>query len=78
VTGDAGAGVRVAFHDPIGDGVCVLVVPLGGKAGVEHPGCDALADLALDLDAFFCPRCHRNGRVSGAWAADVIRSGVVP
>jgi hypothetical protein len=81
--------VRAAFTDPVPllAGECTLVVPPGGrvfpqageaKIGVEHPRCDAVADLAIELDAFFCPACKRNGRVSGAWCADVIRSAGPP
>ena len=77
----APAPLRAPFTDPVSDTECVLVVPPGGrvypepgepKIGIVHPGCDALADLAVDLDAFFCPACKRNGRVSGAWCVDVI------
>jgi hypothetical protein len=73
--------VRAAFYELVRGGECTLVVPPGGrvypqageaKIGVEHPRCDAVADLAIELDAFFCPACHRNGRVSGAWCRDVI------
>lgn len=42
-----------------------------GDAGVEHPGCDQLADVAPDLDAFYCPRCGWNGRITGAWFMDL-------
>lgn len=78
------AEVRRAFTDPAGGGRCVLVVPDGGavfpragqpKIGVEHPRCGLLADLAVALDAFYCPPsrgCGYNGRVSGAWCRDVI------
>jgi hypothetical protein len=77
--------VRAAFTDPVPlvAGECTLVVPPGGrvfpqageaKIGIAHPRCDAVADLAIELDAFFCPACHRNGRVSGAWCADVIEA----
>lgn len=75
--------VRAAFTDPVRALECELVVPPGGrvyprpggaKTGVAHPGCPAVADLAIDLDAFWCPACRWNGRVSGAWCADVIRA----
>lgn len=75
------APVRAAFTDAARGAECILVIPSAGrvwpaegepKIGVEHPGCDALADLVLDLDAFWCPLCRRNGRISGAWAADMI------
>jgi hypothetical protein len=79
-----GMTVRAEFTDPITEASCVLVVPAGGrvwprpgepKIGVEHPGCPELADLCVDLDAFYCPApagCGWNGRVSGAWALDVM------
>jgi hypothetical protein len=75
--------VRAVFTDLVRLRECELVVPLGGqltpafgeaKIGVDHPGCIIRADLALELDAFFCPLCQWNGRISGAWAADVIRA----
>ena len=77
--------VRIAFTDPVSGRECALVIPPRGrvcpgpgeaKIGIAHPGCDQLADLAIELDAFFCPSCQRNGRVSGAWCADVLRSAV--
>lgn len=73
-----GAGVTVvreAFKDPIhADRAVVLVVdskkPLFEALKVEHPDCDQLADVSLDLDAYFCTGCQWNGRISGAWAFD--------
>jgi hypothetical protein len=74
--------VRAAFTDPVSDEECALVIPPDGrvfpttrqaKIGVAHPRCDELADLAIELDAFWCPACKWNGRVSGAWCADMIR-----
>jgi len=73
--------VRARFTDLVELTECVLVVPPGGKVcpgpgqpktGVQHPGCLRIADLAVDMDAFYCPVCGRNGRISGAWAVDVI------
>lgn len=58
--------------------ICALVIPEGGrlaghpKIGIEHPGCPMLADLALELDAFYCTRCTVNGRVSGAWCVAMV------
>lgn len=81
----AAGGVRAAFTDPVSGAPCELVIPPGGrvyprpgwpKTGVAHPGCPAVADLCVELDAFWCPACRRNGRVSGAWCADVIRAAV--
>jgi hypothetical protein len=79
--------VRAPFTDPVRGAGCVLVIPVPGlvypaapgdpKIGVEHPGapgetCIRLADLALELDAFYCPLCQWNGRVSGGWASRMI------
>lgn len=74
--------VIVGFSEPVRTKWCELVIPDGGrvfpsadepKIGVRHPDCDELADLALELDAFYCQSCRYNGRISGAWAHDVIR-----
>lgn len=63
--------IREEFVDPVTGGQVELVVrrgaPLWTAAAVVHPGCTEEADVALDLDAFFCRECGRNGRVSGAW-----------
>ena len=75
------AEVTYPFTDDVSGRVCDLVIPPHGnvfavpgqpKIGVRHPDCDAVADLCMDLDAFYCPACKWNGRISGAWAADVI------
>jgi hypothetical protein len=72
---------RYLFTDVAGGARCVLVVPAGGavyprpgqpKIGIEHPGCGLVADLAVELDAFYCPGCGYNGRVQGGWCRDVI------
>lgn len=68
----------VPFIDEVHGGECTLVVPADGRPGVAHPRCEALADVAIGLDAFFCPLCHRNGRISGAWAMDVIEAASSP
>ncbi|SRR6266566_3003174 len=74
----------LAFTDLVSNQRCELVIPPGGrvypgpgepKIGVAHPGCPAVADLAVELDAFWCPACGWNGRVSGAWCVDMIRAG---
>jgi hypothetical protein len=74
---------HIAFTDLASNQECTLIIPLQGKVfpgpddakiGIAHPGCPMLADLAIELDAFWCPRCKWNGRVSGAWCADLIRS----
>jgi hypothetical protein len=81
------AEVRAWFTDPISGQGRELVIPPGGhlhpgpghgKIGVAHPGCPALAGLALDLDAWQCRDCGETGRVSGAWAADMIAAARDP
>lgn len=67
--------IHCLFLDPVNDGAeCTLVIPLTSakRAAVAHPHCTKLADLSADLDAFFCRSCHQNGRISGAWATDMI------
>ena len=73
--------IRAAFTDLVHGAECALVIPPGGsvyprpgepRAGVAHPGCPELADLAIELDAFYCRLCRWNGRVSGAWCLDLI------
>lgn len=65
---------RFPFTDFAGGGECELAVTGGGGIpvylGVAHPGCGALADVSVHLDAFYCPACGRNGRVSGPWCLD--------
>ena len=69
------------FTDDVSGQPCELVIPPGGKVfpapgepktGVRHPDCPAVADLCMDLDAFYCQLCQWNGRISGAWAAGMI------
>lgn len=67
---------RLPFEDPIHRGAKVTLIvdptaPLFDALTVEHPGCKELADVSVDLDAFFCTTCHWNGRISGAWAFDM-------
>lgn len=66
--------VRRPFIDPVKGAARELVVLIGVSAfdglKVEH-GCTDLADVSADLDAWFCPVCHAQGRISGAWALDV-------
>jgi hypothetical protein len=78
-----GPAERLRFLDPIRHEWCALVIPADGrifpsdgepKIGVAHPGCDELADLSVELDAFYCPACRWNGRVSGAWCIDMIKA----
>lgn len=83
--GMAAAGVRHDFTNRVSgrvsDQTFTLVIPNGGrllprdgepKIGVAHDGCLELADLSLDLDAFYCVACGLNGRISGAWACGCI------
>lgn len=63
------------FTDAIDGASCVLIIDTEcgwweGGVGITHPGCDRPADVMPDLDAFYCPACRRNGRVSGAWVMD--------
>lgn len=68
------SAVRRSFVDPVKGVERELVVLHGVSAfdglKVEH-GCTDLADVSADLDAWFCPVCHVQGRISGAWALDV-------
>lgn len=66
------------FVDPIAafDRVSLVLVGdapsiVDGTIGVRHGVCPELADVSLGLDAFYCRTCRRNGRVSGAWVADM-------
>lgn len=59
-------GARHAFVDTASGRECVLVLGAGMPV-VEHPDCDQPADVSVDLDAFYCPACSWNGRISGAW-----------
>jgi hypothetical protein len=83
VTARRTATVRVAFTDPVSNEECALVIPPDGRVfpsagqpmiGAAHPRCTVTAELSLGLDAFWCPACKWNGRVSGAWCADQIRA----
>lgn len=74
---------RHSFTDPITRVDVTLVIPPDGvvfpmlgeqKIGVEHPGCPEVADLALEYDAFYCPRCRWSGRITGAWAVAMIEA----
>lgn len=60
------------FTDPISEQRCELVtVP---AVGIRHPGCDDLADLCAEVDAFYCQACGMNGRINGAWALEMARN----
>lgn len=67
--------LRHTFTDPIKGDECTLHVepmqPAFDGIWVEHAGCDELADVSADLDAWYCPACSRSGRVSGVWAMDM-------
>lgn len=65
-----------SFVDPISNQSVVLVVdpdskPYDGTSGVRHAGCDVLADVFPELDAFACTKCRWSGRISGAWFMDL-------
>lgn len=66
--------MRAVFLDPVSGHGCELVAE-DGITGIWHPGCDRLADIAVELDAFYCPACKANGRVSGTWCADMLSRG---
>jgi crossover junction endodeoxyribonuclease RusA len=64
-----------SFVDPISGQTLSLVIdpgldPVG--VGIAHATCPMLADVVVHLDAFYCAHCGRNGRISGAWVADLI------
>lgn len=63
------------FTDLVSGEECALVITAEGRPGIAHPRCTFLADLAVELDAFYCPACGWNGRVSGAWCADYLKKG---
>lgn len=71
---------RHQFTEPVSGWPCTLVNDPArgwwdGGVGVAHTDyCDRLADVMPDLDAFYCPGCSFNGRISGAWVLDVRRS----
>ncbi len=72
----------IAYHftDPVSGRVCDLTF-IGPDpswwdhtAGVAHPDCSMLADVSAEIDAFYCPECRWNGRLSGMWATDCLRA----
>ena len=64
------ASQPMTFRDPITGLKCELIaIP---ETGVAHPRCTTLADLCIELDAFYCPDCRMNGRISGAWAMKLV------
>lgn len=68
------------FRDPISGRECALRVGMDVDRlrpglpglGVRHGECPQLADVSPELDCFYCPACGWNGRVSGAWAMDLL------
>lgn len=68
------SSVRRSFIDPVKGVERELVVLIGAPAFdalcVDH-GCSDLGNVSADLDAWFCPVCHAQGRISGAWALEV-------
>lgn len=70
----------LAFTDLVSGQECKLLFTLedgAGIASVRHPGCEEIADLSIELDAFYCRECKYNGRVSGAWCADVMKAAAL-
>jgi hypothetical protein len=65
-------GTRHPFIDPIAYQRVTLC--LDDPIGVEHPGCDSRADVTAELDCFYCTDCGRNGRISGAWFAELLQA----
>lgn len=49
----------------------VIDESLLGEHGVEHPGCNELASIRPDLDAFLCTTCGYGGRIHGAWVIEL-------
>jgi hypothetical protein len=66
-------GDAVPFTDLVSGETCWLVIR-NARPWVVHVGCDGLADVVPVLDAFYCPSCGWNGRVSGAWVMDMAAS----
>jgi hypothetical protein len=67
------------FTDLVSGRTCAVVIGpatdlFDGETGVAHPGCDQLADISINLDAFYCRVCRYSGRVSGAWVVDLLRA----
>lgn len=56
---------------------CELLTQPGKPPRVIHPACGAYADVSVQFDAFYCPICRWNGRVSGAWVADMQEAEVL-
>lgn len=61
---------RHTFVDPISVQECTLIIETDKAPVVEHPDCFGDADVTVELDAFYCPTCRYNGRVSGAWVLE--------
>jgi hypothetical protein len=55
------------FVDPTSGETCYLVFRPGTVPGVSHLDCDQLGDVSVAYDAWYCPPCGKQGRVSGAW-----------
>lgn len=63
------------FTDPLSGQVVHLQVGVDrNSTGVRHADCMALADVSPELDCAFCPTCHWQCRISGAWFMDLIAS----
>lgn len=64
--------VEIPFTEPVSGRECELVSD-GKDRGVRHESCPDLAEIVLELDAFYCTKCHMNGRISGAWVVSAER-----
>lgn len=72
------------FRDPITGRECVLragidvdrLRPGLPGLGVLHGECPTIADVSPDLDCFYCQTCRWNGRISGAWAMEMLDGAV--
>lgn len=58
------------FTDPVSGRDVVLHLVDG--LGVAHGDCPVLADVLPEIDAFYCPACRWNGRISGAWFTGLV------
>lgn len=62
--------VEYAFLELTSLTECWLVITPQLNARIKHPDCPQLADISLELDAFYCVRCRFGGRVSAYWVLE--------
>jgi hypothetical protein len=56
------------FFEPLhAENVLLVIGPTHATTGVAHPGCVALAPVAISYDSAYCGACRWQGRISGAW-----------